>query len=85
MNKSTLLILIVAASFIVAIFGAMIGTKAGAATCDCRKKSDAGWMGFSIVWFMGSVVAIGFALLWAFKPGYAENLLSLGAPANRPF
>lgn len=76
-----MLIIIVSASFVIGILGGLIGSRAGDSNCECRKGSDAGWMGFSVVWFMGSIVAIALALVWAFKPGYVEKLLTIGKTA----
>ncbi len=85
MNRKVILIVVVAGALLVGIFGALIGTRAGDTNCGCRKPSDAGWMGFSIVWFLGSLGAIVLALIWAFKPGYlpGEGFLGQAAAAIR--
>jgi hypothetical protein len=58
MKKITLIIIIAVSTLVVGIFGGIIGNKVTKDGCDCRKKNDAGWMGFSTVWFLGSVAAV---------------------------
>ncbi len=53
----TTMIMIGLALFISIVVG-ILGTKSGAADCNCRKKSDAGWLGFSVTWFLTSVAVI---------------------------
>jgi hypothetical protein len=50
--------IIIGAALFISIAGGIIGSKKGDANCACRKKSDSGWLGFSVTWFLTSVAAI---------------------------
>lgn len=58
--KKTFWIILVAIGILVlSIVGGVIGTKANKdESCACRKKTDSGWMGFSITYFILTVVAV---------------------------
>ncbi len=50
--------IVIGAALMIAIIGGIIGSRGGDATCACRKKSDSGWMGFSVTWFLVSMAVI---------------------------
>lgn len=50
--------IIIGAALFISIAGGIIGSRKGDANCACRKKSDSGWLGFSVTWFLTSVAAI---------------------------
>jgi hypothetical protein len=57
--KRTMWIIMIAVGVLVlSIVGGVIGTRSAKdENCQCRKKTDAGWMGFSITYFILTVVA----------------------------
>ena len=56
-HKNTWIILGAVGILILSIIGGVIGTRStDDDDCSCRRKTDAGWMGFSITYFILSVV-----------------------------
>lgn len=49
------------------IVAGVLGKKAGKADCDCIKPSDAGWRGFSIAWFILSILGVIAIIAFGFK------------------
>jgi len=56
--KGTFFIILAAVGILVlSIISGVIGTRSVKdQSCDCRKKSDAGWMGFSITYFILTII-----------------------------
>lgn len=71
--------------FLVALltFSIIVGalrTKADSTEdCNCLKKSDAGWRGFSITWFIGSLVGIALVIVAALRSDTVAKGMGLAA------
>jgi len=58
-SKLMWVILLGVGILVLSIVGGVIGTRVTRDTdCECRRPSDAGWMGFSITYFILSIVGI---------------------------
>jgi hypothetical protein len=44
------------------VIGALRTNADGKDDCDCMSKSNAGWRGFSITWFIGTLFFMGWAI-----------------------
>jgi len=56
-RKTTWIIVGAVAILVLSIIGGVIGTRSSKdKDCNCRRPTDAGWMGFSITYFILSVV-----------------------------
>lgn len=61
------------------IVAGVIGKRGATEDCDCIKASDAGWRGFSIAWFILTIIAI--PVMLKFGLMCSENLLKSNAAA----
>ena len=51
---------------VLSILGGVIGSRSAKdSECDCRRQGDAGWMGFSITYFILTVIGVvAFAIIY---------------------
>lgn len=73
-SKLGLLIGAAVAALVISIMGGVVGTVANKKQCTerCPTKADSGWMGFSITWFIASILVI-VLLFFSMQKGLMTN------------